>query len=151
MLKEGGGSGRVIILGVRKAESQKRSGRKLVEACFKDGSKRYVNPIIDWSESDVWDFINQENIPYCSLYDEGFKRLGCVGCPLGTKYGQRKEFDRWPKIEKAWKHAVKDAFENGKADGKDYFEKWEYWEQFWDWWITAGAHEGDPDQTIMFE
>ena len=54
--------------------------RKLFEACMQKG-KRLVNPIIDWSDEDVWEYIKSRNINYCSLYDQGYKRLGCIGCP----------------------------------------------------------------------
>ena len=50
-------------------------------------SKHLINPIIDWEDEDVWEFINQYEIPYCSLYDEGFARLGCIGCPMSGKRG----------------------------------------------------------------
>lgn len=153
VLKERGGAGRFVMTGVRAAESQKRAGRKMTETCFKDGTKRYMNPIIDWTDEDVWEFIGNEGIKYCSLYDEGFTRLGCVGCPLGTKHGQAREFERWPKIAAAWKRAVEDAFNADLADGDEYLKKkgWTHWEQFWNWWITQGAHEGHPDQTVLFE
>lgn len=49
--------------------------RKLFEACMQKG-KRLVNPIIDWSDEDVWEYIRSRNINYCSLYDQGYKRLG---------------------------------------------------------------------------
>ena len=81
-LKERGGAGRRVVTGVRKAESVKRSKRKDVEECFKDKHKVYINPIIDWSDQDVWEYIKTNNLKYCHLYDEGFKRLGCIGCPM---------------------------------------------------------------------
>lgn len=82
-LKEGGGAGRTVITGVRWAESTKRSKRRMVEVCNKNASKIHLHPIIDWSEYDVWTYIRSNNLPYCSLYDKGYKRLGCIGCPLG--------------------------------------------------------------------
>lgn len=42
-----------------------------------------LNPIIDWTDADVWQFIHENGVAYCSLYDEGFTRLGCIGCPRG--------------------------------------------------------------------
>lgn len=42
-----------------------------------------LNPIVDWTDEDVWDFLdNIVKVPHCCLYDEGFKRIGCIGCPL---------------------------------------------------------------------
>ncbi len=125
----------------------------MVEACFKTAGKRILNPIVDWEDRHVWEFLRAENVPYCGLYDEGFSRLGCVGCPMASPKQQRLEFARWPRIEAAWKRATKKAFELGMEEDKEFFvsRKWTHWEQFWHWWITAGAHEGHPDQGVIFE
>lgn len=69
--------------------------RKLVEQCYKR-HKTTVNPIIDWTDLDVWTFIRSNGIPYCELYDEGFHRLGCIGCPMAQKNGRERGFLRWP-------------------------------------------------------
>ena len=55
--------------------------RRAVEICYRT-QKTLVNPIIDWEDEDVWEFIRSKHIPYCELYDEGFDRLGCIGCPM---------------------------------------------------------------------
>ena len=76
------------MTGIRWAESNKsRSTANHVETCFQDRSgKRYFSPIIDWTDADVWAFIHKEvAIPYCTLYDEGFPRHGCILCPYGYK------------------------------------------------------------------
>lgn len=75
--------------------------RRLIESCYKR-HKTNVNPIIDWEDSDVWNFIRGENIPYCELYNEGFHRLGCIGCPMATTRTREREFLRWPKYKKAY-------------------------------------------------
>ena len=64
--------------------------RRLVEQCYKR-KKTTVNPIIDWSDEDVWGFIKKFNVPYCSLYDEGFSRLGCIGCPMASQRERERE------------------------------------------------------------
>ena len=68
----------------------------MVEQCYRT-RKTLLNPIIDWKDEDVWDFIHDRNLPYCSLYDEGFTRLGCIGCPLQGGKGMERDFERWPK------------------------------------------------------
>ena len=72
--------------------------RRLVEQCYRT-RKTIVNPIIDWTDDDVWDFVHEYNLPYCSLYDEGFKRLGCIGCPLSGRKNMIRDFERWPKYK----------------------------------------------------
>lgn len=67
-------------------------GRRLIETCFRR-NKTSVNPIIDWSDNDVWSFIHAEKIPYCDLYNQGSTRLGCIGCPMAsTRERERESF-----------------------------------------------------------
>lgn len=75
--------------------------RRVVEQCYKR-HKTTLNPIIDWTDDDVWDFIRANDIPYCALYNEGFHRLGCIGCPMAGTKGREKEFLRWPKYKNAY-------------------------------------------------
>lgn len=75
--------------------------REQIEAC-PTLHKMVLNPIIDWTDADVWEFIRQENIPYCGLYDEGFLRLGCIGCPMAGQHGRERGFLRWPKYKAAY-------------------------------------------------
>ena len=92
-LKEGGGENRVVVTGIRWAESSKRAGRKMIESCYKHIGKKYMNAIIDWKDSDVWDFIKENKMSYCELYDQGWKRLGCILCPMSGRCGKRKQKD----------------------------------------------------------
>ncbi len=145
--KEKGGSGRIILTGIRKQESFKRSGRKMIEVCLKDSSKSYVNPIIDWSENDVWEFIKENKIPYCSLYDEGFKRLGCVMCPMN--YNRIKEAARWPMFRKSFELAFIKLWE--KNYKRESYKRWENGKEMFDWWLHDKRIKENPDQTVMFE
>ena len=79
-----------VITGVRWAESAQRSNRKYVENCYKNPAVRYLHPIIDWLDSEVWEYLKSNNVPYCSLYDEGWKRLGCVLCPMSNQQRERE-------------------------------------------------------------
>lgn len=110
-LKEMQDSHCVTITGVRAAESPKRKHRQEVEIqtrrrhpeyvrgtldqfnmyrtshvdCIQGKDKLIVNPIIDWSESDVWDFLDYYDLPHCELYDRGYKRVGCLFCPMASR------------------------------------------------------------------
>ena len=155
-LKEGGGRDRKVVTGIRWAESGRRSKRRIVEACFKDSRKFYVNPIIDWSDEDVWEYIKGRGIAYCSLYDEGFKRLGCIGCPMSGS-GRIKEFSRWPKYEKKYRDAFEIAAANRLKLGNKYGIdgdtkfRWVDGNAMFDWWIKDAHPKEDADQTVMFE
>ncbi len=70
--------------------------RRMVEQCYRT-RKTMINPIVDWTDEDVWQFLKSNGIPYCRLYDEGFERLGCIGCPLAGRKNMTRDFQRWPK------------------------------------------------------
>jgi len=146
-LKEHGGDGRVVVQGVRWAESAKRKNvRKMVELCALR-SMRTVNPIIDWSDSEVWEFIRHEKVPYCSLYDEGWKRLGCILCPKGGY--PKEEAKRWPKIAKAYINTFDRLLELRAKIGKT--QRFESGQELFDWWIKRNTKKRPPDEQMRFE
>lgn len=137
--KEGGGCGRVKVFGVRAAESLRRKHGWREISKDSTGNK-VVCPIVFWPDARVWEFIREKNLPYCVLYDEGFKRLGCVGCPLASRKNQDKEFSRWPRYERNWKRAIIANWErwhgvpNTKTGGPRFQTKFRNGEDFWEWW-----------------
>lgn len=108
-----------------------RENARIVEMCYKNHTT-LINPIIDWTTDEVWEFIREYNIPYCSLYDEGFKRLGCIGCPMASKQMREYEFERWPKYKNLYMISFQKMIENrgGGAtvsDSRrnvDWLDKW---------------------------
>jgi len=149
-LKERGGHGRRIMTGVRKSESARRSKRQLVKECFKDKHKTYVNPIIDWTDDDVWKYINDNGVKYCRLYDEGFKRLGCLICPLGSQKNMIREAARWPAYKQKYIKAFKSGIDRKITEGRGTVSQ-RTGEEMFDWWINKSPKHTDPDQTVMFE
>lgn len=100
----------------------------MVRYCMQ--SKGFIlNPIIDWTTDEVWEFIHRFNVPYCELYDEGFHRLGCIGCPMATEREKKTQFKRWPKYEEAYLRAFDRMLKNGK---KEY--RWKTPEDVMKWW-----------------
>ena len=142
VLKEGGGAGRVVLTGVRAGESNRRSKRQYIEPCMRDGSRTYLHPIFDWSTQDVWDYIRERGLSYCSLYDEGWKRLGCVLCPM-TRDVER-QMNRWPKIAAAWERAVKATFKPDKVGFATA-------EEYWQWWLDRDAPSRASAEPTMFD
>ena len=118
-LKEYGGSGRLVVTGIRRAESYKRTKRQMVHICIKDKTKKFLHPIIDWKENDVWKFIKKYNLKYCCLYDAGYKRIGCILCPMQTIRGKLRDKERYPKFYKAYLLAFKKMIINRAKNNKD--------------------------------
>lgn len=161
VLKEHGGEGRFVITGVRWAESTRRknnrsmvetnfgskskkdnivihlnndndAARRMVEQCTLK-SKHVLNPIIDWSDSEVWEFIRRYNLPYCELYDQGFDRLGCIGCPMQGTKGMERDFERYPKFKKAYLRAFDRMLQVRKEKGLE--TDWKTAEEVMNWWL----------------
>lgn len=91
--------------------------RRTIEHCIKR-AKVMINPIVSWSSSDVWGYIIKNKISYCELYEQGFDRLGCIGCPLICSEKRKMEFDRWPKYKEAYILAFGKLMEKLKQQGK---------------------------------
>ena len=117
----------------------------MVEQCYKR-TKTVLNPIIDWFDEDVWEFIREYNVPYCKLYDEGYKRLGCIGCPMGSN--QKEELERYPKYKKAYISAFQRMLDNlQQVRNTD----WQTGEDVYNWWIRKefnGRKEGKEQMNM---
>ena len=154
--------GRVLIFGVRAAESARRAKAWTPVTWHHRQNAPVVCPIIEWSDVHVWEYIRRENIPYCKLYDEGFKRLGCIGCPMAGQAGREREFARWPGYERKWKQLFRDIWQrrtgSQQRDGREWFGNrfFDNWEEMWDWWMSddplPGEKTGDgcQDQLDLF-
>jgi phosphoadenosine phosphosulfate reductase len=148
-LKEHGGEGRTVITGIRWEESRNRAKRKIFEVDTRKGDKHYLNPIADWKEVDVWEFIDKNNIPYCSLYDDGAGRIGCLFCPMA---GKRRliELERYPKYAKAFIRAFEKLYEKRKSEGNTSVDRWANGEDMFMWWISENRTCDNPDQGDLF-
>lgn len=128
MKERTGEEGDTVFTGVRWAESSKRSKQSMVGFWKK---KVMVKPIIDWSDEDVWEYIAKYNLPYCELYDQGWKRLGCIGCPLSSN--QKIELDKYPAYKNNYIIAFERMLEERKRKGK--ISKWETGVEVMAWWL----------------
>ncbi len=161
VLKETKGAGTVTLTGVRRQESVKRSKRNETEIigprepkysgtfkqfdqftrekeiegvqCIKGKDKIVINPIIDWSEADVWHFLNKEvKVEHCALYDRGWRRLGCLFCPMASKKEIIKQGESYPKYRDLYLRTITKLKENG------YMNKYPDLtaEEIFEWWIS---------------
>ena len=155
-LKESSGIGAVVITGIRKAESSRRSKRNEMEVsnykysntldqfnmdfeskaiCIKGKDKIILNPIIHWSDRDVWQFIKSKNIPYCKLYDEGYKRIGCILCPMASEKTKVLDMQRYPKVCQKIKQSIGEIL---KSEAPNYWGALDHnIDDIFEWWITG--------------
>lgn len=154
LYKENGGSGLVKVIGVRAAESKRRAGLwKQVNSNRRTGV--IVCPIVYWTDSDVWSFHRLRGLPHCELYDQGFRRLGCIGCPMAGRKETRREFDRWPRYETLWKRAIFAHWHlwHGvpRLDGESrYVDGFATPEAYWRWWVSRVRKESPSGCQMEF-
>lgn len=161
-LKEHGGEGRFTVTGVRWAESKKRQAwnlaqvqtstqvspillnndnddrRRPLEHCITRG-KYVLNPIIDWTEEEVWGFIHQQIQTYCELYDCGFSRIGCIGCPLASLRQRKWELNRYPKYRMAYLRAFERMLKERTPRDQPSEEAWTCAEEVYNWWLFGSG------------
>jgi len=132
-IKEPGGIGRVKLLGMRAKESVSRKDYCEVEQPRKYPNTTWVLPLVRWSNQEVWEYIRTYQLPYCPLYDDGFRRLGCVLCPFQGAKQARTDVVRFPKIALAWQRASQRYFQKHLDTRTATFKTWQ---EYWDWWIS---------------
>jgi len=84
----------VWICGLRREQSVTRQDMRLVE--WDETNKLIkINPLINWTEQQVWDYIRKHGVPYNKLHDEGFPSIGCQPCTRAVKQGDDARSGRW--------------------------------------------------------
>lgn len=153
VFKEQSGYGRLMIDGVRAAESNKRSKRKKFEYFLKPywnrknkesslceekleyltntgKAKKVIHLIFDWSESDIWNYIKKYQLPYCGLYDQGWKRIGCICCPMATASQKKRDIESYPIYRKNILKSIDILLSKG------LFPKFNNSIEVLDWWLS---------------
>ena len=177
-LKETVGKDRFVVTGVRWAESTKRAAnrgtfevlpsnikkklilnndneedRTLFENCQMKG-KRICNPIIDWSDRDVWDYLQDQKVEVNPLYYEGFERVGCIGCPLASKKARYLMFARYPKYKANYILAFDKMLARRRELGKYKLDKFgatlfgSTGEEVFHWWMEDGVLPGQIEMDL---
>lgn len=147
--------GRFAVSGVRWAESVRRkNSRHLYEAPlnaktlvgfhFAEDAKGYlereptrlargqflINPIIDWTDEDVWEFHSKYKLSYNPLYDMGYKRVGCVGCPMGNN---KRELEKMPEFKRLYIRAFQRYLDRRPDLTETHF--WHDGNSIYRWWV----------------
>ncbi len=99
----------VWICGLRKSQSAIRSSLDKIEFDSSNGLIK-INPLADWSEEQIWDYIQSNKVPYNKLHDKGFPSIGCVPCTRAIEKGEDIRAGRWwwenPKTKECGLHKV---------------------------------------------
>ena len=150
--KEMSGAGKVTLIGIRKAESVRRSKREEIEisghkfsgnfdqfsehkekmvTCVGGKDKILISPVLYWTDRDVWQFLNLNNIPHCKLYDEGYKRIGCILCPMSNYKQKLKDCQRFPHVKRKWIQTIQKLIDAGYLN-RNFTDA----ELGFNWWIS---------------
>lgn len=168
--KENASVGRVTVTGVRWAESYRRKHnhakltkmaknpayrgkynddneieREILEHCTTK-SRITINPIVHWTDKQVWEYIRGEGIEYCALYDEGFTRLGCIGCPMAGTKGRQRAFKRWPHMYRYYQRAMQ-AWIDARPEVMERYG-WNTLDDVWHWWMRDGIVSGQTEMEL---
>jgi phosphoadenosine phosphosulfate reductase len=82
------------ITGQRREQAATRTGLSVQEHDGARGIAKF-NPLADWSEADVWEYIRRRGVPYNALHDQGYRSIGCAPCTRPTVAGEDVRAGRW--------------------------------------------------------
>lgn len=160
--KEVHGAGSVTLTGIRHQESSRRAKRKEFEkgregqkdsflgnfdqfseheetmvSCIGGGKEKIIlSPIIRWTDRDVWEFLNGNGIEHCSLYDEGYTRIGCILCPMANYKSKQRDIERFPHVKRNWVRVIQWLKDN-KYMTRNYVDA----EFDFRWWISGKSFD----------
>lgn len=156
--KEVSGAGEVTLIGIRHEESTRRRKRNEIETgdrkfsgnfdqwsehketmvtCVGGKDKIIVSPIIHWTGKDVWDFLNSQDIPHCSLYDKGYRRIGCICCPMSSRNQKIKEMKDFPHVQRNWENTIDWLMKNKWTKTQQLKSK----DLAFKWWISGKSFD----------
>ena len=120
--------------------------RRFVEHCYRTTSTM-VNPIVDWTDEDVWEFLHFYGCQSNPLYQCGQRRIGCIGCPMKGPKGMKSDFEKYPKYRQAYVRAFDKMVQAIEAAGlKQDNGSWLDGEHVMRWWVGD-----DPFQMTLFD
>lgn len=164
ILKETAGKNRTVVIGSRAAESTARSETAVAEKVgttkasvvrydFDNGDERIIapcqmkaklkiHPIVEWSSGDVWGFLRDARVKVNPVYEMGFPRCGCIGCPMAGD-GRYEQFRVWPKYENLYRKAFARMLEKQRLKG--YPDTWKTPDEVFRWWMEDKNLDGQLD------
>lgn len=111
--------------------------RQMFETC-KLKATRCINPIVDWTDDDVWTYIKINNIQVSPLY-KYFDRIGCIGCPMAKITHRIKQFKLYPGFKRAYMNCFDRMLKklySKKPERKNVPGAWKNAQDVFDWWMN---------------
>lgn len=115
--------------------------------CYRDRSVT-INPIIDWTDSDVWTFLHHYGCEGNPLYQCGKNRIGCIGCPMARTSQREFDFRRYPKYRANYVRAFDRMLKARQESGMTNKTNWTDGESVMRWWMNDDT---DPNQLSFFD
>ena len=118
------------ITGLRRNQTETRQNIDKIEIDDAHGGIVKLNPLADWDDAAVWDYIKANEVPYNRLYDMGYTSIGCAPCTRPVEPGEDARAGRWwwesgvPKecgihMSPAWARAIKNASEDSDVSARE--------------------------------
>ena len=83
------------ITGLRRDQWASRTNIRKVEIDHDHGAILKLNPLAEWTEDEVWDYVRERDVPYHPLYDRGYTSIGCAPCTRAIAPGEACRAGRW--------------------------------------------------------
>ena len=119
--------------------------RRLVEHCYRTTSTM-INPIIDWSDIDVWQFLSHYGCESNPLYRCGKERVGCIGCPMANAKKRIIEFEKYPKYKQLYINAF-DKMLKAHPNKKSHYT-WGNGKDVFNWWLGIDENQMTLDELL---
>ena len=137
----------MVLVGIRAQESDSRAAYPIAAQMDKGKIHKFVvRPLLHWTREQEKSYLLEKGIKWCSLYDKGFRRLGCVLCPMAGAEEKRLQAAYWPKMALAWQHSFERLYQNRIESGSESIKRWKSAKEMFDWYINET--EKIPDEQI---
>jgi phosphoadenosine phosphosulfate reductase len=85
---------RAWITGIRREQAATRANLE-ISAFDADHNMQKINPLLEWSNAEVWEYLKQNNVPYNKLHDKFYPSIGCAPCTRAVTPGEDLRSGRW--------------------------------------------------------
>jgi phosphoadenosine phosphosulfate reductase len=105
------------VTGLRRGQSVTRTEVRKVEIDYANGGILKINPLVDWSQDEVWRYVRAQNVPVNRLHSQGYPSVGCAPCTRAIRAGEDPRAGRWwwenPETKECGLHADEESEGSG--------------------------------------